>query len=288
MTVYSLLWTFFFYSFTGWCCEVIFAAFKTGHFVNRGFLFGPVCPIYGVGVCAVVLLITPIQSNLPLVYLISAAVTTAVEFLVGWLSEKILHTRLWDYSNMPLNLGGYVCLLFSLIWGAACLLIIYFLQPAVLHLFGLIPFWLGLCLLAVFSGTILTDLILTGIEALKIPKKLRAMQELERSLCKLSDSIGEGLSDRALVIREKEAEKLPQQQARLAELRQSGAQRLQALQDQRDALLRKYKDLSAPSNQVHERLVRAFPHLNMQRADRSSRFHELTRRLQERIESLKK
>ena len=56
MTFYQILWSFFLYSFAGWCCEVVFAACKTGRFVNRGFLFGPICPIYGFGVVAAVLL----------------------------------------------------------------------------------------------------------------------------------------------------------------------------------------------------------------------------------------
>ncbi len=64
MTFYQILWTFFIYSFVGWCCEVAFAACKTGQFVNRGFLFGPLCPIYGFGVVAALLLIEPIRGAL--------------------------------------------------------------------------------------------------------------------------------------------------------------------------------------------------------------------------------
>lgn len=63
MTFYQILWTFFIYSFVGWCCEVAFAACKTGQFVNRGFLFGPLCPIYGFGVVAALLLMSPSGST---------------------------------------------------------------------------------------------------------------------------------------------------------------------------------------------------------------------------------
>ena len=63
-TFYELLWIFFLYAFLGWCSEVIFAAVKTGEFVNRGFLLGPVCPIYGLGVAFVLLLLKPLQENL--------------------------------------------------------------------------------------------------------------------------------------------------------------------------------------------------------------------------------
>ena len=180
MTFYQILWTFFFYSFAGWCCEVVFAACKTGKFVNRGFLLGPVCPIYGFGVTAAVLLIAPIQAHWLQAYLVATLVPTIIEYFVGWLADKLLHVRLWDYSGMPLNLNGYVCLLFSLVWGLACLFIVAVFHPMVLHLLAWVPTIPGWILLALFTATILTDFILTALEAAKIPKRLQAIDELER------------------------------------------------------------------------------------------------------------
>lgn len=164
MTFYQILWTFFFYSFAGWCCEVVFAACKTGKFVNRGFLLGPVCPIYGFGVTAAVLLIAPIQAHWLQAYLVATLVPTIIEYFVGWLADKLLHVRLWDYSGMPLNLNGYVCLLFSLVWGLACLFIVAVFHPMVLHLLAWVPTIPGWILLALFTATILTDFILTALE----------------------------------------------------------------------------------------------------------------------------
>lgn len=151
MTFYQILWTFFFYSFAGWCCEVVFAACKTGKFVNRGFLLGPVCPIYGFGVTAAVLLIAPIQAHWLQAYLVATLVPTIIEYFVGWLADKLLHVRLWDYSGMPLNLNGYVCLLFSLVWGLACLFIVAVFHPMVLHLLAWVPTIPGWILLALFT-----------------------------------------------------------------------------------------------------------------------------------------
>lgn len=182
MTFYQILWTFFFYSFAGWCCEVVFAACKTGKFVNRGFLLGPVCPIYGFGVTAAVLLIAPIQAHWLQAYLVATLVPTIIEYFVGWLADKLLHVRLWDYSGMPLNLNGYVCLLFSLVWGLACLFIVAVFHPMVLRLLAWVPTIPGWILLALFTATILTDFILTALEAAKIPKRLQAIDELERGL----------------------------------------------------------------------------------------------------------
>ena len=139
MEVWYLILGFFLYGFLGWCAEVAFAAVRYKKFVNRGFLNGPICPIYGVGVMLVVELLDPYRDNLVLLYILSAVLVTVLEWVTGFLLEKIFHHKWWDYSNMPLNLNGYVCLLFSLIWGVACVVIVYFIHPLTAGLLSLIP-----------------------------------------------------------------------------------------------------------------------------------------------------
>ena len=93
MTIYEIAWYFFIYAFLGWCTEVSFFAVKKGKFVNRGFLNGPVCPVYGFGLVAVIAALTPLKDNLLLLFLGSVLITSALEFLTGWALEKIFHTR---------------------------------------------------------------------------------------------------------------------------------------------------------------------------------------------------
>ena len=266
MTFYQILWSFFLYSFAGWCCEVVFAACKTGRFVNRGFLFGPMCPIYGFGVVAAVLLIEPIRAHWLQAYLVAVFVPTFLEYIVGWGAVKLLHTRLWDYSRMPLNIGGHVCLLFSLVWGLGCLIIVYLLQPLVLELIKLLPVPLGWVLLALFTATALTDLILTAIEAAKIPKRLRALEELERGLRRISDGIGAGLSGRTLELWEKGQEKFPSQ--KWEEFLGTLGNRKQEFLVQRDEILEKYQGLWEKPSRGYARLLKAFPHLQQTEAHR--------------------
>ena len=85
----QFLWLFLFYAFLGWCAEVAYAAVKTGTFVNRGMVNGPVCPIYGFGVLLVLLLLRPLVFHPPLLFLGAALLTTLLEFLCGWLLEKL-------------------------------------------------------------------------------------------------------------------------------------------------------------------------------------------------------
>ena len=116
-SVYQLLWYFFIYAVLGWCVEVIFCTATTGQWVNRGFLNGPLCPIYGFGMVIVLLCLTPLQGSLPLLFLGSFLLTSALELVTGFVLKKAFHTTWWDYSDQPFNLGGYVCLGFSLAWG---------------------------------------------------------------------------------------------------------------------------------------------------------------------------
>ena len=191
--LYLWLWIFFLYAFLGWCSEVVFAAVKTGKFVNRGYLLGPVCPIYGMGVALVLWALAPLEGNLLVLYFGSVLITSALEFLLGWISEKLLHQRLWDYSNMPFNICGHVCLAFSLVWGFACLLVVRVFHPVLMGLVALIPHLVGWILLAVFSAAFLTDLILTTAAALKLPRQIRAVEDMEKLLRSISDNIGESL-----------------------------------------------------------------------------------------------
>ncbi|MFQ9473221.1 MAG: putative ABC transporter permease [Oscillospiraceae bacterium] len=127
--MYHLLWIFFIYAFLGWCTEVSYAALKTGRFVNRGFLNGPVCPVYGFGVVIVLWVLEPLRGNLLLLFLGSVALTSLLEWLTGFVLERLFHQRWWDYSQEPFNLGGYICLRFSIAWGLACLFVVKLLHP---------------------------------------------------------------------------------------------------------------------------------------------------------------
>ena len=146
--MYSILWLFLIYAFLGWCAEVCYAALRTGRFVNRGFLNGPVCPIYGFGVLIVLTCLEPLRENLLLLFLGSVVLTSLLEWVTGLLLEKLFHQRWWDYSDQPLNLGGYICLRFSILWGLACLFVVKIVHPSVLLLVRLIPRPLGWTLLA--------------------------------------------------------------------------------------------------------------------------------------------
>ena len=245
MSFTEVLWLFFIYGFAGWCVEVIFHAANKGIFINRGFLIGPICPIYGYGLVAVIWALTPIKDNVFLVYIGSVIICSVFELIVGWASEKFMHTRLWDYSDNAFNIGGYVCLKFSLLWGVGCLCIVYIFHPMAMKLVGVIqsiPHTHGNVLLGVLSAMLLADLGITGVNALKLDAHMRAIDDVAKALEKVSYGIGDGLTDGTLRVQERREDA----QEDAAELRE----RLKALLEER--------------NFVHRHLLNAFPHLRQE------------------------
>ena len=131
---------FIMFSFVGWVSEVLYVGIFHEHkFVNRGFLYGPICPVYGFG-GVVILLLPPSLYNtwIPL-FFASMILCTAVEYLVSWIMEKMFHARWWDYSHYKFNINGRICLLNSVLFGFMGLGVIHFVYPYMLAFLN----WLG-------------------------------------------------------------------------------------------------------------------------------------------------
>jgi len=190
MSIYYSILYFFVYGFLGWCTEVIFAAFKQHRFVNRGFLNGPICPIYGVGVTLVIACLEAFQSNLLLLYISSVILVTVLEGVTGWAMDKLFHNKWWDYSKLPFNIGGYVCLLFSLIWGVACVFIVYFVHPLIHQVLSLIPHTAGIALIAILGIALLSDMIVTTSAIVKFNQYLELLKHITDELHAISNQIG--------------------------------------------------------------------------------------------------
>ena len=196
--VYQLLLLFLIYSFLGWCVEVSFVAVTTGRVVNRGFLNGPVCPIYGVGMLGALLLLEPVSGNLVLLFFLGMLLCTLVELIGGWILEKAFHTRWWDYTDKPFNLGGYVCLGFSIMWGFAVTFAVRLIHPLIFSLVCWLPHLLGWILIGVLYALFLTDFVLTLITVVGIRKQLGELERVGQALHTVGDTISDRLGNSAL------------------------------------------------------------------------------------------
>lgn len=257
---FQILWYFYIYGFLGWCSEVAFAAVAHGKFVNRGFVNGPICSIYGFGVMSVLF-------------------TSAIEYLTGWVLEKVFHDKWWDYSKRPLNIKGYVCLEFSVLWGLACVFVVDVFQPLVAKAVDLIPKKLGWVLLGTFSTLWIADNIITAMEIRKLPKKLRALQAIEDSLTAISDEIGEEIYIRASDAKDRGMEVYTGMKEKSTELAQKRA----------EASIERREEILSHRNIVHERIAQAFPALRSGQTNGRAftRVHEHAQRRKELTKAVK-
>ena len=248
--LYQAVWIFLVYAFLGWCAEVAYAAVHNGKFVNRGFLNGPVCPIYGVGMLVVVTLLWGLRHNLILLILGSAVLTTTLEYATGSILERFFHDKWWDYSDKPFNVKGYICLEFTVLWGLAAAFVVGAVHPFVFMVINKTPFVFGVILMSVLLAVFVTDLAITVTELVKLPKKMGAMLEAERALKAISDKIGENISDTAIAAKEKGSELAEESKPRLEELK--------AEYEQKAA---EYKRRFENRGFVPKRIFKAFPNL---------------------------
>ena len=120
---------FFAYSILGWACECLYCGIPARRFINRGFLEGPYCPIYGCGALIVILVLDPLKGHPLLLFLGAMIFTSVLEYVTSWLMEKLFHSKWWDYSERPFNINGRVCLLNSLLFGIMGLAVMYVVHP---------------------------------------------------------------------------------------------------------------------------------------------------------------
>ena len=125
----NIILYFFIYSFIGWCLETIYAFLVLGHFVNRGFLFGPYCPIYGFGAVLLILLLNNMKGKPIQEFILAAIAFTIFEYIVSYVLEVIFGLRWWDYSEDLLNLQGRVSIAYSILWGLLGILLIEIIHP---------------------------------------------------------------------------------------------------------------------------------------------------------------
>ena len=238
----TLLFLYFvFYSFCGWLWETCYCSVKERHYVPRGFLYGPICPIYGVGFLLMILFFAPFKDNLVVFYFVAVIVMTAWEYLVGWFLETTTHIKYWDYSDRPFNIKGRVCLEVSLFWGIMSYVAIFFIHPPVARLFARMPDWLQYTACGACLALLVTDTVTTIRKLALVTKAMDRLQtagdELRLQLALARADLGDNL--------EVVGEEL---RARLDDVRDNlspaAAQRLDRLMADYDELLERAERMS--------------------------------------------
>lgn len=173
----DLLLLFTIYSFMGWSMETVFASISERKIVNRGFLTGFFCPVYGFGAILILqsskwvseVIESPFTA-LVVNILLAVILVTSLEYITGFLLERIFDCKWWDYSDNALNLHGYICLRYSLLWGILTFLLVQFIHPAVSRVVFSIPATVRGYLAAFLLLYFLTDTTKSVIDALDLRK----------------------------------------------------------------------------------------------------------------------
>lgn len=177
---------FFIYSLAGWLIEIIPATIREKKFVDRGFLVGPYCPIYGCGVILITLLLQKYADDVVVIFFLSVIICGTLEYLTSYIMEKIFKARWWDYSNNKFNINGRICLETLVPFGIGGVLVLFVFNPFLEKIINLIPD----LALHIVTGVLCVLFLIDGIVSFKIILNLKEMtKELKDNTAEISDKV---------------------------------------------------------------------------------------------------
>lgn len=169
------LW-FIAYSFLGWVYESAICSISERSLVNRGFLNGPLCPVYGFGALASIFILDIRTDNLIILFFAGMLIACTIEYITAVLLEKLFDAKWWDYSNYRFNIQGRVCLIGAVVFGVLAVLLIKYIHPFVGGLIGQLPSWWQIVLSIVIFIFLMLDLYITVRHLLVLNSRLKKMQ----------------------------------------------------------------------------------------------------------------
>ena len=163
---------FFIYSFIGWVIEEIDILIETKELTYRGFLVGPICPIYGFSSLIMILLLSVFKENIIILFISSFIICTLVEYLTSYVMEKMFNVRWWDYSHMKFNINGRVALRNSVLFGIMGVLLVYLVNPFLLDILTLVDYGIISKFAYILLGICIMDFIVSFNVLLNLKKML--------------------------------------------------------------------------------------------------------------------
>lgn len=291
--LYRIFYLFIIYGFFGWIWESSYVSLKERKPVNRGFLNGPIIPIYGAGAMLIFVLfynsmmINLIEhdsvKNYLIIFLVGMLAASVLEFVTSYAMEKLFHAKWWDYSDIPLNVQGRICLPVSLFWGALSIVLVKILHPMVSRWIAFIPRLLGEVAAYIILVLFLSDLVITVAATIHLDKKTNAVQKLREEvyeyiyglkLYEAKESLKKVMADfhlEEMIHRGKQwYQGLSVHRAETEEVPQKGfiapiSEHIDEIEAKVKAVLEKYKatDSAWLQNVIYRRIFTAFPNLHM-------------------------
>ena len=180
--IINLLAYFLIYSFMGWVIESGYRSFCERKLINSGFLYGPFCPIYGIGAIIMFLFLNNFKDNIFILFVLGFFILSLWEYVVGWILEIIFHTKYWDYTDNKFNINGRVCLTNSIFWGILGVVFIKYIHPLVAGFLNKLPEgYVNISAIIIFAY-LLIDAITTFVAVKKIDISISKISELNDTI----------------------------------------------------------------------------------------------------------
>ncbi|MCI7125259.1 MAG: hypothetical protein MR935_03495 [Agathobaculum sp.] len=272
------LLVFYLYCFLGWCFESAVVSVQQRRFVNRGFLRGPMLPIYGFGATLLLHIALPLHAHPVWLFFASMVAATVFEYIVGVVMERLFKIKYWDYSEHRFQFRGYICLQSSVCWGVMGLLLTWVIHPPVEALVVGLPFVLLLVLDVLLSAAFVSDVVVSVRAALDLAKLLEELDRLREQGVVLRRQ----LSETALV-------KLTRLSYRVDEARGEWTERVDDTREQLagakeqilaciDEVQRRFDEQVAALKRTRKSMLRGNPTAH------SARYDDVLQRLKKRVD----
>ena len=267
--LYHILNWFFIYSFLGWVWETFYVSTKHGEFVNRGFVSGPFCTIYGFGAISVYLILKPIENHVLLLFLGGIVVATVLEYITAVLMESIFHTSWWDYSDQKFNFQGRICLGCSLGWGLFTVGLFRVLHPVVSDFVELYSRKTGEIAVCVVTVVYIVDFAFSAAAAFHIHERIpaweQALDQMRVELLVQAREKMENLEESSGLSRDRIKKQLENKLGRLddvALIKELEEKRTAMLSDISEELQKRKEAMAGKVSHNMQRFVKAYPNLN--------------------------
>ena len=180
---------FFIYSFIGWVWECCFVSVRKRRWVNGGFMYGPMLPIYGFGALAVLISTIRVRDSIPLIFLFGMVGATLLEYVTGAVMERLFNVKYWDYSNQKFNLNGYICLTSSLGWGLFSVLLVKFVHVPIEGAVLKIPTIIAEGIAFVLTVAAAVDVTQSFNDAMDLKRILAQLEESKKQIRKIQEKL---------------------------------------------------------------------------------------------------
>lgn len=283
-TVSLLLLYYFFYSSLGWLCESIYCSIGEKKWVNRGFLTGPLCPIYGTGAVVFIVCLGPLKeypipvsvfgltfSITPVLVLLAGMVLAdMVEFATSVIMEKLFHARWWDYSEKPFNIQGRICLQHTMYWGIFTIVFLYLIHPFFQTYAERIPEKTVYIILSVVLLLFVLDLINAVRTAMDVKKVMDKVRKLTDTISKTAKDMRQSVETKTAYAR------------RLDRYNTWKSDMLRQMSEVREVFETSLRSKKVDKEKIN-RLIKGYPNLNKVAKEQLNSLEDLVAEIKRRI-----